>query len=301
MKLATLRDGSRDGQLVVVSRDLAQAHYASGIAARLQQALEDWNFFAPQLQDLYDALNAGRARHAFALDPAQCLAPLPRCYHWAHGSVYPAHAQRCPQGAPAFQLSPADHLLAPQACWQVGGVQALDFAAGLAVVTGDVPRAAGPEQAAEGVRLLLLALTLGQPGSPHSLATAFAPVALTPDELGEAWRGARARCTLQVQLNGRKFGLCETGPEMALDFGASIAQCVRWRGVAAGSIVGALPVSNADAARGFCSLAERRGAEVAQDGEAKTAWLRAGDALQAQARLAAGGQSLFGAIDLELR
>ena len=99
MKLATLRDGSRDGQLVVVSRDLAQAHYASAIVGRLQQALEDWNFFAPQLQDLYDELNAGRARHAFALDPAQCLAPLPRSYHWAHGSVYPAHAQRCPQAA----------------------------------------------------------------------------------------------------------------------------------------------------------------------------------------------------------
>lgn len=303
MKLATLRDGSRDGQLVVVSRDLAQAHYASAIVGRLQQALEDWNFFAPQLQDLYDELNAGRARHAFALDPAQCLAPLPRSYHWAHGSVYPAHAQRCPQAALAalaFQTNPADHLLAPQAQWQAGGVQALDFAAGLAAVTGEVPRAAGPEQAAEGVRLLLLALTLGQPDSPQSLATAFAPIALTPDELGEAWRGARAQCTLQVQLNGRKFGLCETGPEMALDFGACIAQCVRWRGVAAGSIVGALPVSNADAARGFCSLAERRSAEIAQDGEAKTPWLRAGDALQVQARLAAGSQSLFGAIDLQL-
>ena len=300
MKLATLRDGSRDGQLVVVSRDLAQAHYAGAIVSRLQQALEDWNFFAPQLQDLCDELNAGRARHAFALDLAHCLAPLPRSYLWAHGSVYPSHAQRCPQAALAFQTNPADHLLAPQARWPAGGEPALDFAAGLAVVTGEVPRAAAPEQAAEGVRLLMLALTLGQPDAPASLATAFAPVALTPDELGEAWRGARAQCTLQVQLNGRKFGLCESGPEMALDFGACIAQCARWRGVGAGSIVGALPVSNADATRGFCSLAERRSAELAQDGEARTPWLRAGDALQVQARLASGSQSLFGAIELQL-
>lgn len=305
MKLATMRDGSRDGQLVVVSRDLTQAHYASGMANHLRQVLEDWNFLAPQLQDLYGELNAGRARHAFALDTAQCLAPLPRSQSWISTCPYPGHDERCAQGDGLVRRQDVGGaLLAPSASWAcaVPGEPApdVDFSVGLAALTGDVPRACPPEQASEGVRLLALALTLSTARDGERLASTLAPVAVTPDELGEAWRAARAHLTLQVQLNGRKFGLCDAGADMAGDFGACIAQAARVRGLGAGSIVAALPVSNADPARGFCSLRERRSVEAARDGEPVTPWLRAGDALGVQARPPAGGPPLFGAIHLSL-
>lgn len=301
MKLATYGDGSRDGQLVVVSRDLAQAHYASGVASRLQQVLEDWNFFAPQLQELYDALNAGRARHAFAFDARQCLSPLPRACRWARADAYPGHGGQDAAAAVLLRHGAGDAFAAPAGVIGVAqGAQALGFAAGLAVVTGDVARGAAPEQAAEGVRLLTLALSLEQEGEPEALATAFGPVAVTPDELGAAWRGARAALTLQVLVNGRKFGLCETGPGMALDFGALIARLACSGPVAAGGVVGALPVRDADAARGFCSLADRRAAEARQDGQPATAWLQAGDALRIEAKVPGGDHGLFGAIDLRI-
>ena len=301
MKLATVRDGSRDGQLVVVSRDLAQAHYASGMANRLQDVLEDWNFFAPQLQDLYDELNAGRARHAFALHAAQCLAPLPRAYSWVSGCPYPTHRERCGQeAAPAWRQEAGAAFLPPVAQWTCTEACELDFSAGLAVITGDVACGGAPEQAAEGVRLIALALTLARADARQSLASAFAPVAVTPDELGPAWRAARAHLSVQVQLNGRKFGLCDAGAGMAQDFGACIADSAPALGVPAGSIVGGLPVSQADAARGFCSVRERRCVEAAQDGAPSTPWLQAGDALRVEARAPAGGDPLFGAIQLQL-
>lgn len=301
MKLATMRDGSRDGQLVVVSRDLTQAHYASGVANSLQQVLEDWNFLAPELQGLYAELNAGRARHAFALDTAQCLSPLPRTHGWFVGCPYPSHLERCArEKAPAWRQEPGGAFLAPTATWDCAGVTDLDFSAGLAVITGDVPRGCAPEQAVERVRLFALALTLAQAGSGRACAGTFAPVAVTSDELGEAWRAAKAHLTVQVQLNGRKFGLCDTGADMAQDFGACIAQNAQAQGMSAGSIIGALPVSSADAARGFCSLRERRCTEAAQDGEAATPWLQVGDELRVQARSATGDAPLFGAIHLQL-
>lgn len=301
MKLATMRDGSRDGQLVVVSRDLARAHYVGGIAHTLQQALEDWNFIAPQLQDLSDELNAGRARHAFALDAAQCFAPLPRSFSWVHGCPWPTHRERCaPQDVGDWQQAAGAGFLPPQASWGALGEQPYDFSAGLAAITGDVAAGCAAEQAAEGVRLLSLVLSLVQGQTRQTLATVFAPVAVTPDELTDAWQGARAHLAVQVQLNGRKFGLCDAAADMAQDFGACIAACAQPQSLTAGSIVGCLPVSNADAARGFCSLLERRCVEAAQDGEPQTPWLCAGDVLQVHARRAAGGGSVFGDIHLQL-
>lgn len=305
MKLATMRDGSRDGQLVVVSRDLTQAHYASGIANHLRQVLEDWNFLAPQLQDLYGELNAGRARHAFALDTAQCLAPLPRSQGWISACPYPSHRERCAQGdEPIWRQDVGGALLPPSTPWscEVQGEQEteVDFSVGLAALTGDIPRACPPEQAGEGVRLLGLALTLARAQDGEMLASTLAPVAVTPDELGEAWRGARAYLTLQVQLNGRKFGLCDAGADMAQDLGACIARAARARGLMAGSIVAALPASSADPERGFCSLRERRCVEAARDGAPNTPWLGPGDALHVQARWPASGEPLFGAIELQL-
>lgn len=304
MKLATMRDGSRDGQLVVVSRDLTQAHYASAVAHTLQQALEDWNFLAPQLQDLYGELNAGRARHAFALDAAQCLAPLPRAYAWVSGCPYPSHLERCAQApVPVWRQGAGAAFSPPVSQWACAEGDELDFSTGLAVVTGDVARGCPPEQAAEGVRLVALALTLARAddeSAERALTSAFAPVVVTPDELGAAWRGARAHLTVQVQLNGRKFGLCDAGAGMQGDLGVWIAARAQAQAWPAGGVLGCLPVSQADVALGFCSLRERRCVEAERDGAPTAPWLHAGDALRVQARWPAGGDPLFGAIELQL-
>src|SRR3954463_13577272 len=169
MKLATYRDGSRDGQLVVVSRDLQSAHYATGIAHRLQQVLDDWNFLAPQLQDLYDTLNQGKARHAFPFDAAQCMAPLPRAYQWADGSAYINHVElvrlaRNAEGPANYYTEPlmyqggSDDFLGPRDDVVVPAEDyGIDFEAEVAVITADVPMTASPEQALEGIRLVMLA------------------------------------------------------------------------------------------------------------------------------------------------
>ena len=169
MKLATIKDSSRDGQLLVVSRDLSTAHYATGIADRLQQVLDDWNFLSPQLQDLYETLNSGKARHAFAFDPRQCMAPLPRAYQWADGSAYINHVElvraarkaEVPasfytdplmyQGGSDDFLGPCDAVVCPSEKFGI------DFEAEVAVITADVPMGASPERALEGIRLMMLA------------------------------------------------------------------------------------------------------------------------------------------------
>src|SRR5881275_568127 len=221
MKLATYRDGSRDGQLVVVSRDLQSAHYATGIAHKLQQVLDDWNFLAPQLQDLYDTLNGGKARHAFPFDPAQCMAPLPRAYQWADGSAYINHVElvRAARNAevpktyytdPLMYQGGSDDLLGPCDDVVVASEEwGIDFEAEVAVVTGDVPMGASPDRALDGIRLVMLAndvslrnlipaeLAKGFGFFQGKPATAFSPVAVTPDELGDAWQGGRVHLTLQ--------------------------------------------------------------------------------------------------------
>ncbi|MCZ2406041.1 MAG: fumarylacetoacetate hydrolase family protein [Burkholderiales bacterium] len=320
MKLATYKDGSRDGQLVVVARDLSHAHYATGIAQRLQQVLDDWNYLAPQLQDLYDSLNAGRARHAFPFDARQCMAPLPRAYQWADGSAYPRHVElvRQARGAelpPGFATEPlmyqgaSDDFLGP--CDDVpvpSEAMGIDFEAEIAVVTGDVRLGASPEQALEGVRLVMLAndwslrnlvpaeLARGFGFFQSKPATAFSPVAITPDELGEAWKGGRVHLTLQSTWNGRRVGMCETGPEMAFHFGQLIAHIARTRNVRAGSIVGSGTVSNQDAAKGYSCIAEKRCLETLQDGAPRTPYMRYGDTIRIEMK-GKDGQSLFGAID----
>ena len=206
MKLATYKDGSRDGQLVVVSRDLGSAHYATGIAQTLQQALDDWNFIAPQLQDLYVTLNQGKARHTFAFDPKMCMAPLPRAHQWADGSAYINHVElvraarnsEVPasfytdplmyQGGSDDFIGPTDDVVVPSEDYGI------DFEAEIAVVTGDVPMCSTPEQALDGIRLVMLAndvslrnlipaeLAKGFGFFQSKPATAFSPVAVTPDE-----------------------------------------------------------------------------------------------------------------------
>ena len=328
MKLATYKDGTRDGQLVVVSRDLTSAHYATGIAQRLQQVLDDWNFLAPQLQDLYVTLNQGKARHAFPFDPQMCMAPLPRAYQWADGSAYinhvelvraarnaevPASFYEDPlmyQGGSDDFIGPCDPVVVPSEDFGI------DFEAEIAVVTGDAPMGATPGQALDGIRLLMLAndvslrnlipaeLAKGFGFFQSKPATAFSPVAVTPDELGDAWQGGRVHLTLQSTWNGRKVGLCDAGPDMTFHFGQLIAHIAKTRNVRAGSIVGSGTVSNRGVEvkgkkewpKGYSCIAEKRAIETILDGQPSTEFMKYGDTIRIEMK-GKDGQSLFGAID----
>ncbi|QIL81991.1 fumarylacetoacetate hydrolase family protein [Diaphorobacter sp. HDW4A] len=320
MKLATYKDGSRDGQLVVVSRDLSSAHYATGIADRLQQVMDDWNFISPQLQDLSVQLNAGRGRHAFPFDPTQCMAPLPRAYQWADGSAYINHVElvrkaRNAEVPESFYIDPlmyqggSDDFIGP--CDDVvvpSEAMGIDFEAEIAVVTGDVKMGATPEQALDGIRLMMLAndvslrnlipaeLAKGFGFFQSKPATAFSPVAITLDELGDAWDKGRVNLTLQSTWNGRRVGMCEAGPEMTFHFGQLIAHICKTRNVRAGSVVGSGTVSNKDWSKGYSCIAEKRCIETIQDGTPKTEFMKFGDTIRIEMKNKAG-QSLFGAIE----
>jgi fumarylacetoacetate (FAA) hydrolase len=332
MKLATYKDGSRDGQLVVVSRDLATAHYATGIAARMQQLLDDWNFVSPQLQDLYEAVNNGKARHPFAFDPAQCMAPLPRAYQWADGSAFINHvelvrAARNSEVPKTFYEDPlmyqggsddfvgaCDDVIVPSEEFGI------DFEAEVAVVTGDVAMGATPDQALEGIRLLMIVndvslrnlipaeLAKGFGFFQSKPATAFGPVAITLDEVGDAWDRGRLHLTLQSAWNGRKVGMCEAGPEMTFHFGQLIAHICKTRNVRAGSVVGSGTVSNKGVAgadgktewpKGYSCIAEKRAIETLQDGQPSTAFMKFGDTIRIEMK-GKDGQSLFGAIEQKI-
>jgi fumarylacetoacetate (FAA) hydrolase len=320
MKLATLKDGSRDGQLVVVSRDLTLAHHAAGIAGRLQNALDDWNFIAPQLADLYQTLNEGRARHAFAFDPRLAMAPLPRAYQWADGSAYVNHVElvRKARGAdmpPSFWTDPlmyqggSDDLLGahdPIVC--PSEEYGIDFEAEVAVVTDDVPLGTGAQAAREHIRLLMLVndvslrnlipgeLAKGFGFFQSKPATGFSPVAVTPDELGAAWRNAKVHRPLQVHWNGERVGAPDAGDDMTFDFGQLIAHVARTRRLGAGSIIGSGTVSNLDRSRGYCCIAEKRSLEMIEHGAARTPFMKYGDRVRIE-MVDDVGQSIFGAIE----
>lgn len=297
MKLATYRDGSRDGQLVVVSRDGTLAHYATGIADTLQQALDDWNFIAPQLRDLAVTLDHGKARHAFPFDPRQCAAPLPRALGW----LLPGDGGDDPRPWRSDALWGATRPLPA-----VGGVA--DVGPAFAAVCGDVAAGAEPAAALEGVRLLALACHWrhGEAGAqPHRpWGVTVAPCAVTPDELGSAWCDGRLAASLTTAWNGRKLGIAD-GADQPVPFGALIAAAARGRGVAAGVVVagGTLPTPQEEGdppswPRGYATLAMRRAAEARTLGRAGTPWLSPGDRVQLEARLP-DGSAPFGAIDVE--
>jgi fumarylacetoacetate (FAA) hydrolase len=313
MKLATYKDGSRDGQLVVVSRDLASAHYATHVAHHLQQVLDDWNFLAPQLQDLYDALNAERARHAFPFDPQQCMAPLPRASHWALAQAWAHGLEPAEAADPGFRLAAGDSLCGPcDPLVLVAEQLEMDFGAGLAVVTGDLPQRASPAHALDGVRLLLLTNAVqlqaaGMSAVQRLPVTAFGPVAVTPDELGDAWVQGRVGLALQTHWNGRRVGIADADEDMRWHFGELIAHLCATRGLRAGSIVGAGTVrqrgvesgKRRDWPKGYHAIADKRAFEQAQDGEARTAFLRLGDTVRIEMK-GGDGASLFGAIEQEV-
>jgi fumarylacetoacetate (FAA) hydrolase len=331
MKLATYKDGTRDGQLVVVSRDLTTAHYATGIATRMQQLLDDWNFISPQLEDLYHTLNSGKARHAFPFNPKQCMAPLPRAYQWADGSAYlnhvalvlaarkvemPANFDQDPliyQGGSDDFLGPCDPVVCRDAAYGI------DFEAELAVITADVPMAATPDEALEGIRLVMIANDVSLRNLVHAElakgfgffqskpATAFSPVAVTLNELGDAWDKGRLHLTMQSTWNGRKVGMCEAGPEMTFHFGQLIAHMCKTRNVRAGTIVGSGTVSNQgvevngqkDWPKGYSCIAEKRAIETILDGQARTEYMQFGDTIRIEMK-GKNGESLFGAIEQQV-
>ncbi|HQR21672.1 MAG TPA: fumarylacetoacetate hydrolase family protein [Burkholderiaceae bacterium] len=323
MKLATLKDGSRDGQLAVVSRDLTLAHHAAGIAGRLQNALDDWNFIAPQLDELYQTLNEGRARHAFAFDARLAMAPLPRAYQWADGSAYVNHVElvRKARGAempPSFWTDPlmyqggSDDLLGahePIVCPSED--YGIDFEAEVAVITGDVKMGTRAADATAHIRLLMLVndvslrnlipaeLAKGFGFFQSKPATAFSPVAVTPDELGDAWRDAKVHLPLTVHWNDARVGAPNAGDDMTFDFGQLIAHVARTRRLGAGSIIGSGTVSNLDRSRGYCCIAEKRSLEMIETGTAVTPFMKYGDRVRIE-MFDAHGQSIFGAINQQV-
>ena len=277
MKLATFQDGSRDGQLAVVSRDLTSAHFASHVATTLQQVLDDWNFISPQLEDLYATLNGGKARHAFPFDPRQCMAPLPRAHQRLAGAA-------APDGSVHLAQLPSDDLLGPWADVLLAnhGMGAGCIAA-LAVITGDVVMGVDAAAGLDAVRLLLLAADWAQPdGAP--LAAACSPVAVTPDDMGTGWRGGRAHLKFEQLVRGAQPGSGQPGQRTGLDdiatamprhVGELIAAAARTRRLRAG-----------------CILGWSFGAGAVQA-------LQPGDSLRIDL-LARDGQSVFGAIDQRL-
>lgn len=335
MKLATLDDGTRDGQLAVVSRDLKLAHLADGIAPTMRAALDDWAFIAPQLDVLYRLLNEGRtegqARRAFDFDPARCMAPLPRTGQRASGGAYPGYLElewrargadlppAWRDEAPLRQMA-GDGLLGPRQDIVLARDEwGVDFGAGLAAVSGDLAAGATPDAAHAAIRLLVLvnditlhhlapdAASAGW-GLPQSCpAASFGPVAVTPDELGAAWRGGKADLPLRVSWNDRQLGQLEAGEDMSHSFAQLLAQLARTRKVEAGAIVGSGVVHNRAGRRrtpGHASIAAQRWQEMidggGDGGAALTPFMRFGDTVRIE-MLDEDGKSLFGAIEQTLR
>jgi fumarylacetoacetate (FAA) hydrolase len=330
MKLATIKQGGRDGTLVVVSRDLTLCQPVPGIVATLQAALDDWQRIAPQLAEVYAALNHGAARHAQPFDPVQCHSPLPRAYQWADGSAYVNHVElvRRARGAelpPEFWTDPlmyqggSDSFVGPRdAILAVSEAWGIDFEAEVAVITGDLPISATPEQCAQGIRLLMLVndvslrnlipgeLAKGFGFFQSKPASAFSPVAVTPDELGEDWRDGKVHRPLTVHLNNQLFGRPDAGTDMVFNFPQLIAHITKTREVAAGSIVGSGTVSNkqgglhgssiAQGGVGYCCLAEVRMYETIESGKPATPFMRFGDTVNIE-MLDRNGASIFGAIE----
>ena len=322
MRLATLRDGSRDGALLVVARSTNRVASAASVAPTLQAALDDWERARPRLEALASRLEAEQA-FGEPFDVKQLAAPLPRAFEWIDGSAYlnhvalvrkargaepPSDWRTNPlvyQGGSGVLLGPTDPLPLPDPAW------GLDFEAEVAVILGDVAQGTTAAEAARSVRLLLVAndatyrelvpaeLAKGFGFFQSKPATAFSPMAVTPDELGSAWHAGRAFMHLRSTLNGQVVGDVETGPEMHFSFLELIAHVAKTRAFAAGTILGSGTVSNAAPERGVSCLVERRALETIEQGAPQTAYLKSGDRLRIEL-LDASGASPCGAIEQEV-
>jgi fumarylacetoacetate (FAA) hydrolase len=319
MKLATLKDGSRDGRLVVVSRDLSLAVLATGVAATMQAALEDWPRCEPLLKALYSSLNAGEVVKAFTFDPTEAMAPLPRAYQWADASSFLNHGVLMDQafkldikkekGVPIIYQGTGDDFLGACDDYPVPGEEHLiDFEGEVAVVLDDVPMGIQPKAAASHIKLLMLLndvslrahlfkeVSIGFGPLRAKPSTVFAPVAVTPDELGDAWHDGRVKLPMYVHCNGVRFGE-PNGDEMDFSFPELVMHLARTRNLRAGTVLGSGTFSNRNYnVTGSACLAERRAVEIIETGEAKTPFLKFGDRLRFEI-FGLDGISLFGAID----
>ena len=319
MKLASLKHG-RDGHLVVVSKDLTTAVLAHAIAPTLQAALDDWSNTSPELEKLSHSLNAGLASDTFALDTSALAAPLPRSYHWADGSAYVTHVElvRKARGAelpPSFWedplmymgasdafIGPCDDILVESEDWGI------DFESEVAVFTDDVPAGVTAEQALDHIKLIsivndvslrnLIPAELGkQFGFYQSKPwTSFAPVAVTPDELGDTWQAGKLHLPMLSILNGKQIGAPNAGVDMTFDFGQLIAHAAKSRSLMAGTVVGSGTVANQGSKDGSSCLAEVRCLETIANGSPSTPFMRFGDRIEIK-MLDGKGENIFGAID----
>jgi fumarylacetoacetate (FAA) hydrolase len=320
MKLGSLKEGGRDGTLIVVSRDLGRAVQAAGIAPTLQRALEDWSNLAPRLRALSEALEEGRADGAFELDVARLAAPLPRAYEFVDGSAYLPHVERVRrargaevpesfytdplmyQATSAGFYGPRDPVRVPDEA------HGIDLEAEIVVVTDDVPMGVSPEQAAGHIQLVGLVNDVSLRNLiPGELAKGFgflqskprsalSPVFVTPDELGEAWRGNKLHLPLVTHVNGQWFGAPEAGVDMQFDFAQLVAHAARTRPLSAGTIVGSGTIANQDTSKGASCFAEKRTVEALEHGAPRTPFMKFGDRVRIE-MLDREGRSIFGAIE----
>ncbi|HEX5664324.1 fumarylacetoacetate hydrolase family protein [Lysobacter sp. M15] len=320
MKLGSLKEGGRDGTLIVVSRDLQRAVRATGIAQTLQRALEDWSNAAPRLNALSDALNQDSADGVFDVDFAQLAAPLPRAYEFVDGSAYLPHVERVRRARGAevpesfytdplmYQATSAGFYGPRDPVRVVSEEYGIDLEAELVVVTDDVPMAVTPQQAAAHIQLIGLVNDVSLRNLiPGELAKGFgflqskprsalSPVFVTPDELGEAWRGNKVHLPLLTHINGEWFGAPEAGEDMQFDFAQLVAHAAKTRPLIAGTIVGSGTIANQDTTRGASCFAEKRTVETLETGKPVTPFMRFGDTVRIE-MLDRAGASLFGAIE----
>ncbi|WP_333679066.1 fumarylacetoacetate hydrolase family protein [Dyella sp.] len=324
MKLGSLKEGGRDGTLVVVSRDLKQAVKATGVAATLQAALDDWSNVAPRLNALSDELNAGKAAGAFALDMASLAAPLPRAYEFVDGSAYLPHVERVRRARGAevpesfyvdplmYQATSAGFLGARDPVVVPSEEYGIDLEAEVVVVTDDVPMAVSVEQAVGHIQLIGLVNDVSLRNLiPGELAKGFgflqskprsalSPVFVTPDELGDAWQDEKLHLPMRTWLNGEWFGEAECGVDMQFNFAQLVAHAAKTRPLTAGTIVGSGTIANQDTSKGASCLAEQRTVETLRDGKATTPFLKFGDSLRIEVT-DKHGASIFGSIEQRIR
>ncbi|MCR6701339.1 MAG: fumarylacetoacetate hydrolase family protein [Dokdonella sp.] len=320
MKLASLKEGGRDGTLIVVDRALSRAVRATGIAATLQAALDGWEAVAPRLNALYEALSDGRAADAFDLDLDALAAPLPRAYEFVDGSAYLPHVERVRRARGAevpasfytdplmYQATSAGFLGPRDPVLVASEDYGIDLEAEVLVVTDDVPMGVTPAEAARHIQLVGLVNDVSLRGLiPPELAKGFgflqskprsalSPVLVTPDELGDAWQGSKLHLPMRTWINGRWFGEAEAGVDMQFSFAELIAHAAKTRPLTAGTLVGSGTIANEDTAKGASCLAEQRTVETLRDGKPATPFLAFGDTVRIE-MTDAQGASLFGAIE----
>jgi fumarylacetoacetate (FAA) hydrolase len=320
VKLASLKEGGRDGTLIVVSKDLKFAVKVDGIIPTLQQALENWKAVHNELDQVSGLLDAGQARDAFALDQKKLAAPLPRAYQWLDGSAYVNHVElvRKSRGVempesfwtdPLMYQGGSDTLLGAKDDIPIPDEKdGIDFEAEVAVITDDVPMGVSEKEAAAHIKLVMLVndVSLRYLAMPEIAkgfgflqakpATAFSPVAVTPDSLGEAWKDGRVHLPLITHYNGTLFGKPNCGVDMVFNFPKLIAHASRTRFLSAGTIIGSGTVSNKDKSVGSSCIVEKRMLEKLEKGESTTPFMKYGDTVRIE-MLADDGQSIFGAIE----